>query len=139
MMKRIVDAERCFLFLPNFTNYQPSSGAEPPPPPPPPLRPRCKPLPPLAVSWTLRGRPRLADRRWRRRRVGGAAGDIGLVVKLEECEFLSDGRVMMQARCTDRARVKNSWCAAAQPLARRKVWFGHHKVWFDLIWMQPLS
>ena len=39
-----------------------------------------------------------------------SAGDIGLVAKLEECEFLADGRVMMQARLVERVKVAKGWC-----------------------------
>jgi hypothetical protein len=61
MMKRVVNAERAFLYLPNFANYE-------------------------------------ANR-----------GDVGLLARLEDCEFLADGRVLMQAKCTERAAVLQSW------------------------------
>eukprot|EP01090_Pellita_catalonica_P001505 TRINITY_DN11257_c0_g1_i1.p1 TRINITY_DN11257_c0_g1~~TRINITY_DN11257_c0_g1_i1.p1 ORF type:complete len:186 (-),score=37.53 TRINITY_DN11257_c0_g1_i1:31-588(-) len=41
---------------------------------------------------------------------GLAAGDIGLIAKVDEVQFLHDGRALLSARMTERFVVTEGWC-----------------------------
>jgi len=61
MIKRALDANRCFAYVPNFKDYKPTLG------------------------------------------------DIGLVAKVEECQFMYDGRALLEANITLRFKITDHW------------------------------
>jgi Lon protease-like protein len=61
MIKRALEANRCFAYVPNFKDYRPNKG------------------------------------------------DIGLVAKVEECQFMYDGRALLEANITTRFKITDHW------------------------------
>jgi len=61
MIKRALEGNRCFAYLPNFSSYTPSIG------------------------------------------------DVGLVAHVTECQFLHDGRALLEATITSRFKISDHW------------------------------
>jgi len=61
MIKRALDANRCFAYVPNFKDYK------------------------------------------------ATIGDIGLVAKVEECQFMYDGRALLEANISMRFKITDHW------------------------------
>jgi Lon protease-like protein len=88
MIRRIMESNRQFLYLPNFTDYLPH-----------------------AVRRAFRRA--VYSFRWCRPHtvvtMGAGQGDIALVAHVSECEVMPDGRAYLAARLRTRVRVVEHW------------------------------